>query len=508
MARIKNTLTNMSYAFIGQFVQLIISFFARMVFIQTLGIEYLGLSGLFTSILSMLSLTELGIGSAIIYSLYKPLTEGDREKIKSLMALFKKAYTIIGCIILTLGISLTPFLGLLITELPDISHIRLIYMMFVVNLGISYFVTYKRSLIIANQKRYIVTLYHHIAFLGLNVAQIAVLLTTQNYLLFLTLMIAGTLVENLMISAKANRMFPLLREKTTAQLEKTEKDMIFRNVFALTAHKIGGVVVNGMDSIFLGIYAGIATVGLYANYLLITNALHSLFGHIAESITASIGHLGVSGSDEKKLWVFNVLNFALFWICGFASICLITLFNPFITLWLGEEFLLDIYMVTAIVFYFYLCGMRYSVGAYRNALGVFWFDRYRPLAQAIVKLGLSIWLGSQWGAIGVLLGSIVSTVATCFWVEPYVLYKHGLHMRISPYFLRYLCYTVICIGAGVVTYGAVFVIAIEGVFGFILKALICVIIPNAVFFMIFRKSKEFQYLYKVVMKQGKKRPWG
>ena len=499
MSRIKSTQKNIIYALAGQFAYTLVSFIARMVFVQTLGAEYLGINGLFTGILSVLSLAELGVGGAIIYSLYKPLAEGDGEKIKSLMALLRKAYVVIGCAVLVLGLSLTPFLGFFIAEVPDIPHVWLIYMMFVANSGMSYFFAYKRSLIIADQKHFITTMYHYTLFFCLNVAQIAVLMVSGNYLLFLVLMLVATATENILISRKADRLFPLLCEKDVEKLEKTEKAAIFKNVYALSLNRVGAVVVLGMNSLLLAKYAGIVVVGLYSNYQLVITALNGILSQVVESITASIGHLGVTESDEKKLAVFNVFNFAMFWILGFASICLFILFNPLISLWLGDAYLFDTHMVGVIVVNFYLLGMKSNPWHYRSGLGLYWFARYKPVIQSAIYLSAAIWLGGIFGAMGVLIALTVAILATCFWVEPYVLYRRGFHGPVSRYFLRYAIYTSVCVVAGLITYGAVSFITVGGIWGFIVMVLICVVMPNAVFFAAFRKTVEFRYLREMVM---------
>lgn len=498
MSRTENSIRNIKYAVIGQAAGILISFISRRIFIQFLNEQYLGVDGLFTNILTMLSLAELGVGAAIVYSLYTPLAEGDVQKIKSLMYLFKRAYTVIGCVIGAFGLALTPALGLFVSEMPDIPQIRLTYILFVANSASSYFFSYKRSMIIADQKRYIATGYRYITYFFLSVAQIFVLVLTRNYILYLLIQIVGTVAENALISKRANAMYPYLKSRDIAPLNRVDFNEIVRNTGSMMLHKVGGVVVQGTDNLLLSKLVGVVAVGVYSNYYLIINAINIVVGLLTQSITASLGNLGATEAGEKKLEVFSVLNFGVFWIYGFSSICLLVLFNPFIELWLGERYLFDFELVIIIVVNFYVNGMRKGVLTNRDALGLYWADRYKPIFEALINLIVSIWLGLKFGAHGIFFGTVVSTLATCFWVEPYILYKYGFNERVGAYFKNYGEYTLICIIAGVPTYLITGHILIDGIGGLVVKFVICVTLPNLVFLLAFHRRAEFKYLWDLV----------
>lgn len=500
MSRTMNSIRNMKYAIIGQAIGLLVSFISRMVFVRTLSAEYLGLNGLFTNLLSLLSLAELGVGSAIVYSMYEPLADKDYYKINSLMKLYKKFYTIIGIIVALLGFSLAPFLSHLVKELPDLPNMKIIYILFVINSSISYFFTYKRSLIIADQKGYIATYFRYGFYFLLNLSQILALVLTKNYILFLGLQISSTLLENVVVSRKAEKLYPFLKENNVSKLSKDEKNRIIKNVKAMFLHKIGSIAVLGTDSIIISKYVGIIQVGLYSNYLLIINALNTVFGLFFQSIIASIGNLGVTESNEKKKYIFEAINLFNFWVYGFASICLLILFNPFIHLWLGKEYLFKQSLVLIIVISFYLTGMRKSVLTYRDALGLFWYDRYKALFEAIINLIVSIILVQYIGISGVFIGTIFSTLTTCFWVEPYILFKYGFGESVKPYFKQYGYYTGILLAASVSTWLASSYFSNSTIIGFIGKLIICGIFPNAIFLSVFWKSEEFQYLFERIIK--------
>lgn len=498
MSRISNSVKNIKFGVVGQVLALIVSFLARMVFVYTLTSENLGLNGLFSNILSMLSFAEMGIGAAIVFSLYKPLSEQNIPKVKILMNLYKRAYITIGVIIATLGVAIAPFLSFLIKDMPSIPYIQLIYLMFVANSALSYFFSYKRSLIIADQKRYIATFYRYGFFILLNVLQSIALFTTKNYILFLALQVLFTFIENFVVSRKADKLYPYLKEKSSKRLDEDTKNTIVRNVKAMMGHKVGGIVVNGTDSLLISKFVGIVAVGVYSNYLLIINALNTVFGMVFQGVTASIGNLGATESKEKSLYIFKCLYLIGFWIYGFATICLINLFNPFIQIWLGKEYLFPTFLVLIIIVNFYITGMRMSVLTFRDALGLYWYDRYKPLFESGINLIFSIILVKKFGIVGVFIGTTISTLSTCFWVEPYVLFKYGFKRSIVPYFIRYAIYTSIMLSGAVATWIICSFITGDSIMSFVSKLLVCAIVPNIIFLLAFWRTEEFKYLFTIM----------
>lgn len=500
MQRTSSSIKNLIFSLVGQAAGVGINFVARIVFLQILTAEYLGINGLFSNILSMLSLMELGVGSAMTFSLYKPLAENNKEKVKSLMLLYKKAYIIIGILILIIGVAITPLLPYFIDEMPNISeNINLIYILFVVNTSISYFYTYKRSLIISDQRRYIATAYRYGFYFFLNVAQIIVLYITRNYIWYLVTQIIFTFMENVTLSIKADKMYPYLKEKSAEKLEKADTDKIKKNVIAMIGHKIGGIVVNGTDNILLSKFVGIVEVGIYSNYYLIINALNIVLGQVFTAITASVGNLVATTEKEKVYDIFKKTFFLNFWLYGFSSICLLVLFNNFITIWLGNEYLFTMDIVLVLVINFYITGMRKAVLTFRDATGLYWEDRYKPFAESIINLVFSIILAKAFGTIGVFIGTFISTMTTCFWVEPYILYKYEFKLGISQYIKKYIIYTILTIIVGFITVILSNLISISGILGFIIKVIICIIVTNGMFFIVLHKTEEFKYFKELVV---------
>lgn len=493
MSRTDNSLKNLKTAVLFKLAAIVVNFIARKIFVVVLTKEYLGLDGTFANILTMLSLAELGVGTAITYSMYKPLAEGDRELILSLMALYRKFYTVIGITVGVLGAALTPFLQYIIRDIPDIPHIRLIYLMFVLDSSISYFLVYKQSLISADQKQHIVTSYQYKTSMAVTAAQCAALLLTGDYVLYLTLKLCATFVCNALLARKADRLYPYLKQKTVQPLPAPVRQDISKNIRAMIAHKLGSVVVFGTDNVLIAYFVGAVSVGLYSNYLLITQSLKSAYSMIFRAMTASIGNLCAAEDTAHAQAVFWRVDLLTRWIYGFSAVCLVVLLNPFISLWLGADYLFPMPIVLLIVSSFYVTGMRQSVLTFREAMGLYWYDRHKPLFESAINLAVSILLAKPFGIVGIFIGTVVSTLSTCTWIEPYVLFRHGFGAPVGKYFVRYALNTLLTAFAGAATWCICALLPQTGFGSFIIKVLLCCVIPNLFFLFVYGKTSEFRY---------------
>lgn len=493
MSRTDNSLKNLKTAVLFKLAAIVVNFIARKIFVVVLTKEYLGLDGTFANILTMLSLAELGVGTAITYSMYKPLAEGDRELILSLITLYRKFYTVIGITVGVLGAALTPFLQYIIRDIPDIPHIRLIYLMFVLDSSISYFLVYKQSLISADQKQHIVTSYQYKTSMAVTAAQCAALLLTGDYILYLALKLCATFVCNALLARKADRLYPYLKQKTVQPLPAPIRQDISKNIRAMIAHKLGSVVVFGTDNVLIAYFVGAVSVGLYSNYLLITQSLKSAYSMIFRAMTASIGNLCAAEDTAHAQAVFWRVDLLTRWIYGFSAVCLVVLFNPFISLWLGADYLFSMPIVLLIVLSFYVTGMRQSVLTFREAMGLYWYDRHKPLFESAINLAVSILLAKPFGIVGIFIGTVVSTLSTCTWIEPYVLFRHGFGAPVGKYFVRYALNTLLTAFAGAATWCICALLPQTGFGSFIIKVLLCCVIPNLFFLFVYGKTSEFRY---------------
>lgn len=496
--RIQNSLKNMFFGLSGQIISLVMGMVVRTVFIYTLGIEYLGVDGLFTSILLMLSLANLGFDTAMIYSLYKPLAENDTYKIQALMNLYKKAYRIIGIVVLLIGLSLLPFLPYLINGETKIDNINIIYLLFLLQSVSSYYFVYKQSIVVADQRNHVISKIHSVFIIISNLFLIILLLTIGNYLIVLSTQVVFRIIENAYIAKKADKLYPFIRENKNASLTKKDRKLFYENLYSLFLYKISGVVINGTDNIIIAIFAGITWVGIYSNYLLIITTLTTLLSYIFYSITASVGNLNISGDEEKNYFIFRVINFANFWVYGFSAVCLWSLINPFISLWLGDQYLMNMFIVFAIILNFYTAGMQNATTTFRETTGLFRKGKYRPIIAAIINIVFSIILTSLLGIVGVFLGTVISRLCIYFWYDPYVIFKYVFHKPVKSHFIRYTGFTLLVTLSALITgilgsisYGHM-------VINIVYKGVICLIIPNIIFFTVFRKSKEFIYLWSIV----------
>lgn len=496
--RTRSSIRNIMFSMMGYVFTILLQFVNRKVFVQLLTTEYLGLNGLFGNILSMLALSELGIGTAMTFALYKPVAEKNIEKIKSLMMLYKKVYSVIGWVVLGLGAGLTPFLQFLIKDMPDIPYIRIFYLLYVLNSGISYFYTYKRTLIICNQDAYISTTTTTISSVATKLLQIIFLYVTGNYFVYLIIQVVMTRIENVVISRIADKQYPYLLETDVQDLSDKDKAEIKDNVKAMFCHKIGNVVVNATDNIIISKVLGLSAAGLFSNYVLIFDNVSNLANTIIRATSSSVGDLIARGDKERSYKVYKDMLFANFWIMCFCSGCLLCLLQPFVSIWLGGDYLLDDRFVYIMVACFYFAGMRTVTLVYKDGAGLFMPDRYKALVESVANLAISIPLTYYMGVSGVKLGTLISTLLIPFWIEGLVLYKHYFERSVFTYLLiqfGYALATTAIIGA---TYFVCCSIHQEGYTGLAIRGMVCCMVPNLLIALMFFRSSGFKYFLGIV----------
>ena len=436
-SRTSNSIRNSSISIITQILTVIMDFIVKTIFIRILGNEYLGINGLFSNIITLLSIADLGIGLAIPYSLYKPLANKDTKKIQGLTNYYRRIYNIIGIIVLIIGLSITPFLKYIIKEMPNIPDIYFIYILFVTHSALSYFFVYKRFLIEADQKGSIISKITFACSIGLNITRITLLVITKNYILFLFCSIIFVLIQNIWYSKKANKLYPYIAIKNNEQISNEDKQEISKNVKSLLIYKIGNVITSGTDNIVISMFIGIIPVGIYSNYILIINSLNNILLQLFNAITSSIGNLVVTNNERSKN-IFEKLNFFNFYIFSLFSVCIFVLINSFITLWLGNDYVLSTLTALTISINFYISGMQAVTNSFRSAYGLFYKAKYRPIIMVILNLVISIILVNFFGVLGVVLGTIISRLCTTSWIDPLVIYKYGFKENVHEYYKKYI----------------------------------------------------------------------
>lgn len=488
---------NTTVAIFGRVTAILMGFIARVVFTHTLSEDYVGVNGLFTDILNVLALSELGVGTAITYALYKPIAEKDIEKQKSLMRIYQIFYRIVAMVVLFGGLLVIPFMDILIKDQPQVEHLTLIYMMYLANSVISYWWSYKKTLIDAHQLSYIGVLYQTSSWIVQNILQIIILLTTRNFILYLSILILCTLANNICISRKADSMYPYLKDKTVQKLEKEEKGEIISNMKAMLMHKVGNVAVKNTDNLLLSALVGTVSVGKYSNYYLIIRSVQQIFEQMFQGIAASVGNMGVEEGKARIQKIFEATFFAGQWICGMITICLYEILDTFIGLSFGTQYIFSGDITLVLCLNFYLAGMRQATLVFRDSMGLFIYDRYKAIAEAVINLLVSLALGYTMGTIGIFLGTMISTITTSLWIEPYMLYKHRLQISSKGYFFRYFVYASITFVLWYFEDKICQYIVVGNLwFLCILRVLVCFVITNIVYILFYHRTKEFALLWR------------
>lgn len=505
--RVKNTIKSTATGMINYIVTMLLGFISRAILVKTLGNECVGVNGLFSNILSMLSIVETGIGTAIIVNLYKEVARDNKEKIKSLLDFYKKVYRIIAIIVALIGLCLLPFLNLLTGDVNINESIHIIFVLYLADTVASYLLTYKRSILLANQQNY----YINIVDIGynvlMNVSQIIYLLVYKNFTGYVAIRIISKILENVIISKIADKKYPYITSKNVIALSNIEKTSIFTKVKGLFFHKLATFVVLGTDNIIISTTPslGIAVVGLYSNYLLIINALKGLLGQIFSSMCGGIGSLLAEKNKDKTYSVFKSILMMNSWLFAYAAISFYFISKPFVSIWLGQEHLLTEITVLFLTINLYIRGLRNTYNTFKETAGIFYEDRFIAIIESIVNLVVSLILVRAIGLPGVFLGTIISTTIVYVYTYPKFVYGKVLGKNVTSYFKELFKY----LGLFAISFGAVYGIMIilnsfitinNNFFSIIVNAIICLIIPNLIYFICLRRTDEFKYYLGILKK--------
>lgn len=495
---------NLLYGIIAQLVQSVFPFIARTVFIYTLGQSYLGISSLFTSILTVLSLAELGLGNTVIYTLYKPVAERDHEKIIALINFYKVVYSCVAITVIFIGIGLIPFLKYLI-NLPDgIEHLYLYYILYVLNSALSYLFVYKTAVIDADQKRYIISKYTTISMVLLYITQIVSLLLFHSFLFYLLIQISFSVGQNMILSSKADKLYQL-NEKGVTKLTNDEKKKIFADTKAMLLYKLGGTFLNSTDSVYISALVSTITVGLYANYTILENFLNKFINLIYDALIASIGNLNATESMEKKKFIFDILTVLFIWIGTIGCIGYFTTVNHIISIWLGESFCIDGFSVGALTLRFYLPIVLYPIWMYRNTTGVFRDTQGILIYAGVLNLILSYILGIKFGLAGILFATSLSRMLTSFWYEPKILYKKVfLNYNVKEYFKK-VFFSFLIILSTIFLIKRIELMYSTNIFKCLtIEIFTSIMIPSFVFWIKYYRTNEMNYLIATIKRIIKK----
>ncbi|NBJ91308.1 lipopolysaccharide biosynthesis protein [Parablautia muri] len=506
MGRVKSAARNIAFGYIGNIVTQLLGFVLRTIFIDHLGDTLNGVNDLYTGILSVLSMAELGVGTALNFSLYGPVARKDYEKIKSYMLLYKKAYRVIGLVIGVIGLVISPFLPYLVKQPQgiEIRDLTLYYFIFLFNTVSSYFVAYKYSLVNAEQNNYIQTNIITITKMITVTFQIIVIMLTENFYLYLLTAAFVELFQKIAVSRYLNKRYPYLLERKVAGLSKEETGEIIKKTKALVFHKVGDVARLQTDSMIISAFINVTLVGYVGNYNMVLTSVANFVNIIFNSVLSGFGNLIATESREKQYQIFKVYRFFACWVYGFSAVGFFLLLTPFIIIWQGAEKVLAVSVVACILIDYYFKGDRIVLSNFKTAAGVFEQDKYLALIQGVVNLIISIVLVQKIGLVGIYIGTIVSGLIANV-TKPLIIYKVCFDKRVGAYFadsVKYLIVLVVILG---ILTGLKMTVMREVTVGsfLVMFGTICVVF-NSLFLLVFGRTEEFGYVWEIMKKSGKR----
>lgn len=493
MNRKKNATRNIIFGTCLKLYQIVVPFLMRTIMIYFMGVQYLGLNSLFTSVLQVLNLAELGIGSAMVYSMYKPVAEHDNNTICALMGLYRKYYRIIGMVVLAAGCVIIPFVPHLIkSDVPEGINIYVLYVMNLLATVFTYWLyAYKNSILQAYQRNDIVSKVTIITDTIKYILQIFTIVFLKNYYMYVLVLILLQIASNIITAAVVTRMYPEYRCK--GSLPKEEVAQINSRIRDLFTSKIGAVIVNSADTVVISAFLGLTVLAIYQNYFFIISSVIAFIAVVFNSCTAGIGNSIIVETKEKNYNDFKKFTFLIAWIAGFCTVCIVCLMQPFMNIWMNgnEKLMLGMSEVVCFCIYFFVYEIQQLLLTYKDAAGMWHEDKYRPLVTALTNLALNIIMVQFFGLYGVLLSTVISIIFIGMPWLFYNLFTVLFKRNAAKYVIRVVYYTVITIVISIITYSVCSLVPFTGIAELIVKLIVCIIVPNLLFFATLFKFEEF-----------------
>lgn len=509
MTRAQNSFFNFISSVGASILMIVLNFITRAVFIRVLDVSYQGLEGLFSSILSVLSLTELGFGSAITFKLYRPIEEDDRPRLRVLMKLYRQVYFVIGCVIAALGLALIPFLPKLVKNYGRLAELHLngglIFLIYLANSVSSYwFFAYKNAFVGATQKSYVLTVSGYLVSLANSVTQICVLIFTRDFVLYIAVQVVFTILRNILYAVICDRRHPYLKEKTTERVSREELKGFFSDCSALLLYRIANVALDGSDNIVLSTMLGLESNGLYYSYLTVKTSIRTLLNSFFNSLQASLGSLYTTGNLDWSRLMFRVVNLATVCLYGVFSIGIAVLLDDFVAIVWGPDMVVTSWtaagrtVATPLALFigieFYVTGRAYFLSTFRTAMGLFRQMRFRPVINVTVNLAVSVLMVPRMGIAGCVVGTIAAYLSSNLLFDPPLIYKKVLGLPLRRYFLTNLAYDAVTAGALAASWWLCSLIALEGWLGFFVHGCVCVGVTGGIFLLCYCRTEELRYI--------------
>lgn len=432
-SRSANSVRNVSFGFAQQLITLVLAFATRTIFVRKLGAEYMGVNGLYTNILTLLSLAELGIGNVLTYSLYAALHDNDHEKLKQLISYYRELYRYIAIAVTVVGLAVVPFLGQLVKSTLSHNEVVLYYLLFLCNSVVSYFVMFKVTLLRADQKEYIRNIVATICLLLQYILQIVFLYVDNNYTTYLIIQIFFTVMQNIVCNIIANKYYPFLRGYTN-ETNLIDKKGLVNNVKSMFVYKVSNVVVTSTDNILISTLIGTIYVGFYSNYSMIINYIATFINLIINGLIASLGNLNADNDSEHSYKVFKGMIYLFGVITIFCSACILNVIQGFIPIWVGSEYVLGKDVLVAILVTFYVTHAFDPTWMFCETMGLFKERKQAMVINAGLNILLSILLAKSFGMAGILGATAIARILTIVWWEPYILFKIKFKRPLTDYF--------------------------------------------------------------------------
>lgn len=501
--RTQKATRNITFGMASKVIAIFLEFISRYFFINYLGEELLGVNGVFTNIIQVLSLAELGMNNVLNFSFYEPLAKGDYNKIVGLVCFYRKIYNIIASIVLMIGLILTPLLKFIIKTDINIPNLFVIYYIFLLDTVFSYLFVYKYTIINADQKNYIYSKYEIIKnIIGCSL-QIVTLILFKNLVIYLAIKFVMTLAMNVRLVKKAEEDYPYIKMK--GDLRKDEQKLIVDTIKSGFIYRLSAVLLNSTDNILISMLAGTIWVGYLYNYITIQTGISSFYTIIFTSIVASIGNLLAIDKSDKSLKVFEGVCVVADWIGIVITVCYFVLSAEFIRLWIGEQYILDNYIVLLkAIMLFISCTMN-PIFSYREAMGLYRRTKYSILIAGVINIFLSVWLGIYRGMSGILFASVVSILITYYWYEPMIMYNECFHSSIKWFVLSRIKGWISLMIILFATYEISGLFNVNSWLGWIVKAILVFISCNMICMFIYGRNFKLLYLFENVETRKRKR---
>jgi O-antigen/teichoic acid export membrane protein len=485
-------------------------FIMRTVMIYVMGAEYLGLNSLFTSVLHVLNMAELGVGSAMTYSMYEPISKDDTKKIDALMKLYRTYYRIIGGVVFAIGMMLIPFLPKLIKgNVPSDVNIYVLYLLNLLATVLSYWLfAYRNSILNAHQRGDISSKVYILTDTIKYVLQLFAIVLLHNYYYFVIAILLVQIMHNVICAIISCKMYPMY--KPEGKLESSEKAAINKRIRDLFTSKLGMVIVNSADNIVISAFLGLQMLAIYQNYYYLISAIIGIMSIIYTSCLAGVGNSLITETTGKNFRDFKRLTFIICWIAGFCTVCFLCLFQPFMELWMGKDLMLEYSAVITFAIYFLIYEINTLFNMFKDAAGIWHSDRFRPLVTALSNLVMNLLLVNVWGIYGVLLSTVFSTLFVGMpWLLNNLFTTVFDKSLLKEYLLQLIKYVVtIAFGAFFTGLLCKFTVGMDLVPQIVVNLGLCIIIPNIIFGLLFCRTDEFKYclslVEKILLKKTKK----